>query len=162
MRRFFIAAAFIAAAGGAASAQNWPSFRGANAAGTADGKPTAVKWNAPAGENVAWKTPLAGVGWGSPVVWGDHVFVTAGINTGAPEPFKAGQLRAADVVKPAAPYRWVVYDVSLATGQIRWQKEVANAVPADGTHIRTRRRHRRPTVSASTHISAISVCLRST
>ena len=28
------------------SAQHWPAFRGANAAGIADGKPTAVKWNA--------------------------------------------------------------------------------------------------------------------
>ena len=35
------------------SAQNWPSFRGANASGVADGKPTAVKWNAATGENVA-------------------------------------------------------------------------------------------------------------
>jgi outer membrane protein assembly factor BamB len=70
------------------------------------------------------------------VVWGDHVFVTAGINTGAPEPFKSGQLRGGDVVKPAAPYRWMVYDVSLATGNIRWQKEVGTSVPADGTHMK--------------------------
>ncbi len=65
MRRFITVCAVVAA-GTALFAQqpaqqNWPSFRGTNAAGTADGKPTAVKWNAPAGENVAWKTPIDGV-----------------------------------------------------------------------------------------------------
>ena len=39
-------------------------------------------------------------------------------------------------MKPAAPYRWVVYDVSLDTGRIRWQKDVATSVPADGTHMK--------------------------
>ena len=44
------------------SAQNWPSFRGPSASGVAEGKePTAVKWNASTGENILWKTPLAGV-----------------------------------------------------------------------------------------------------
>jgi outer membrane protein assembly factor BamB len=114
--------------------ENWPQFRGSSAGVIPDSSALPETWSAT--ENVAWKTPLPGIGWGSPVVWGDHVFVTAGINTGAPEPFKSGQLRAGDVVKPAAPYRWVVYDVSLATGHIRWQKEVATSVPADGTHMK--------------------------
>ena len=70
------------------------------------------------------------------MVSGDHVFVTAAVNTGAPEPIKAGPLRGGDVVKPAAPYRWVLYDVELATGRIRWQKDVATALPADGTHMK--------------------------
>ena len=60
----------------------------------------------------------------------------AAINTGAPEPFKAGQLRGGDIVKPAAPYRWMVYDVSLETGRIRWQQEVRQTLPADGTHMK--------------------------
>ncbi len=115
--------------------QSWPQFRGSNAGVIPDSSALPETWSAT--ENVAWKTPLAGIGWGSPVVWGDHVFVTAGINTGAPEPFKAGQLRAADVVKPAAPCP-VVYDVSLATGQIGG-KEVATSVPADGTHMKNSR-----------------------
>ena len=50
--RCVITAVVLVAAGAtlSAQAQNWPSFRGANAAGTADGKPTAVKWNAATGE----------------------------------------------------------------------------------------------------------------
>ena len=118
----------------ASGQQQWPQFRGENAGVVADNPALPESWGAT--ENVAWKTPIPGIGWSSPVVWGDHIFVTAAVNTGAPEPIKSGPLRGGDVVKPAAPYRWVVYDVSLETGKIRWQKDVATAVPADGTHMK--------------------------
>ena len=114
--------------------QNWPQFRGPNAGVIADNAALPETWSAT--ENVAWKTAVPGLGWSSPVVWGDHIFLTAGVNTGAPEPFKAGPLRGGDIVKPAAPYRWMVYDVSLQTGKIRWQQEVRAGLPADGTHMK--------------------------
>jgi PQQ-like domain len=118
----------------ASAQQNWPQFRGPNAGVIADNAALPETWSAT--ENVVWKTPIPGLGWSSPVVWGDHIFLTAGINTGTPEPFKAGPLRGGDIVKPAAPYRWMVYDVSLQTGKIRWQQEVRSGVPADGTHMK--------------------------
>src|SRR5262249_5746790 len=68
----FVAAAVAASA--TIYAQNWPSFRGAGAAGVADGSPTAVKWDLASGENVLWKTSVAGVAVSSPIVWGDRVF----------------------------------------------------------------------------------------
>lgn len=114
--------------------QNWPQFRGLNAGVIADNAALPETWSET--DNVAWKTAIPGLGWGSPVVWGDHVFLTAGINTGAPEPFKAGPLRGGDIVKPAAPYKWMVYDVSLQTGKIRWQQEVGAGLPFDGTHMK--------------------------
>jgi len=114
--------------------QNWPQFRGANAGVIADNAALPETWSAT--ENVVWKTAVPGLGWSSPVVWGDHVFLTAGVNTGAAEPFKAGPLRGGDIVKPAAPYRWMVYDISLETGKIRWQQEVRAGLPADGTHMK--------------------------
>ena len=52
------------------AAQQWPSFRGANASGVADEKPTPAKWNAPGGENLLWKTPIPGRGHSSPIIWG--------------------------------------------------------------------------------------------
>ena len=62
----------------ALSAQNWPSFRGLNAAGVADGHPAPVKWNATTGEGVLWKTPIPGVAVSSPIIWGDRVRVHRG------------------------------------------------------------------------------------
>ena len=112
----------------------WPQFRGETAGVVGDNPALPETWSAT--ENVAWKTSIPGIGWSSPVVWDDHVFVTAAVNTGAPEPIKAGPLRGGDVVKPAGPYRWVVYDVGFESGKIRWQKDVATALPADGTHMK--------------------------
>ena len=43
------------------SAQNWPSFRGPQASGVADGAPTQVTWNVATSQNVLWKTPIAGL-----------------------------------------------------------------------------------------------------
>ena len=119
---------------GVAGQENWPQFRGTSAGVVADNPQLPEAWSAT--ENIAWRTAVPGTGWSSPIVWGDHVFVTAAINTGAPEPIKSGPLRGGDVVRPAAPYRWVIYDVSLQTGRIRWQKEIAASVPADGTHMK--------------------------
>jgi hypothetical protein len=70
-----MAAAPFGPAPGAVEGQNWPAFRGANAAGVADGRPTAVKWNAATNDGVAWKTPVPGLAVSSPIVWGDRVFV---------------------------------------------------------------------------------------
>ena len=96
MRRIITTIALVAA-GTAVSAQNWPSFRGPNAAGVADGAPTAVKWDAPAGENVAWKTPVDGVAVSSPIVWGDRVFVSTAVSSapGAGHPHRPLRRRRA-------------------------------------------------------------------
>ena len=67
MRRLFTVVVILLA-GASLSAQNWPQFRGNQASGVADGKPTAVKWNAPTGEGVAWKAPVDGVAVSSPIV----------------------------------------------------------------------------------------------
>src|SRR5213593_3858369 len=80
MRRLLLVPLWLAA-GASLAAQNWPSFRGPNASGVADGQPTAVKWNVTTGENVIWKTPIAGLAVSSPVVWGDRVFVSTAVSS---------------------------------------------------------------------------------
>ncbi len=54
---------------------NWPQWRGpaGNAISQDSGLP--VRWSA--SENLAWKTPLAGLGASSPIVWNDRVIVTS-------------------------------------------------------------------------------------
>jgi outer membrane protein assembly factor BamB len=59
------------------TAQNWPQWRGPSGAAVSSESPLPTKWSA--GENVAWKAPLAGLGTSSPIVWGDRVFVTSQI-----------------------------------------------------------------------------------
>ena len=53
---------------------NWAQFRGPHGDGTADDVGLPVTWSEE--EHVAWKTPVHGSGWSSPVVWGDEVWLT--------------------------------------------------------------------------------------
>jgi outer membrane protein assembly factor BamB len=75
------AAAVVLLCATSLSAENWPGFRGPTGQGTSSEKGLPTKWSAT--ENVAWKTPIPGEGWSSPIVWGDRVFVTAATDNGA-------------------------------------------------------------------------------
>ena len=78
-----IALIFVLAA--AASAENWPQFRGENARGLGNGDPP-IEWSVENGDNVAWKTPIPGLAHSSPIVWGKRVFLTTAVNAaGDPE-----------------------------------------------------------------------------
>ena len=62
-------------------AQEWGQFRGPNAAGVvADNPGLPERWSAT--ENVAWRTPLPGLGWSSPIVASGLVFLTTVVSDG--------------------------------------------------------------------------------
>ncbi len=58
----------------------WPEFRGPYGNGHSDSKGLPLRWSAT--ENVAWKTEIHDVGWSSPVVWGDQVWMTTATRSG--------------------------------------------------------------------------------
>ena len=68
------------ALGGAASAEEWPTWRGPDGNGTSDEHPLPTRWSAD--ENVAWRASLQGLGVSGPIIWGDRVFVTSQIGVG--------------------------------------------------------------------------------
>lgn len=55
-------------------AEDWPQWRGPRLDGSSTEKNLPLKWTAT--DNIAWKTPLGGLGHSSPIVVGDRVFVT--------------------------------------------------------------------------------------
>jgi hypothetical protein len=55
-------------------AEDWPGWRGPRGDGTSSEANVPVRWSAT--ENVAWKVPIRGKGYSSPIVWGDRVFLT--------------------------------------------------------------------------------------
>ena len=63
-----------------ADAENWPQFRGPNSRGCSSETNLPLQWSAT--ENLAWKTPIPGQSWSSPIVWGDQVFVTTATDEG--------------------------------------------------------------------------------
>ncbi len=58
----------------------WNQFRGPGGMGQADGATPPTTWSE--GENVAWKVPIPGKGWSSPVVQGNSVWLTTATQSG--------------------------------------------------------------------------------
>lgn len=56
-----------------APAGDWPNFRGPTDRGLVDAE-LPLRWSED--ENVAWKTPLSGKAWSSPVIEGDRIWLT--------------------------------------------------------------------------------------
>jgi outer membrane protein assembly factor BamB len=61
-------------------AEDWPQFRGPGGQGTSTETGQPLQWSE--AKNVAWKVPVAGRGWSSPVVVGDRVWVTTAVDEG--------------------------------------------------------------------------------
>ena len=61
-------------------AENWPCFRGPGRQGMSQEKGVPTEWSATS--NVRWKTEIPGVGWSSPVVFADRIFVTTATEGG--------------------------------------------------------------------------------
>jgi hypothetical protein len=124
--------------------ENWPRFRGADGGVAADHPSLPDVWSP--SQNIVWKIDVPGRSWSSPVVWGDHVFVTSAINTVETEALlpvlayvgrsNGGTMTFKDLAPASAPHRWVLYDIDLKTGRIRWEREVRNAVPAKTRHLK--------------------------
>src|SRR5437763_12499342 len=69
---------------------NWPSFRGSNACGIAEGVRTPSAWNVEKKQNVLWKTAIAGLGHSGPIVWENRVFVTSAVSMDKKAKLKVG------------------------------------------------------------------------
>ena len=72
----------IVAATAVTTADEWPQFRGPGGQGHSSETGLPLEWNE--SRNVVWSTPVAGVGWSSPVVAGGRIWLTASVETGNP------------------------------------------------------------------------------
>ena len=112
---------------------NWPSWRGPEGTGwSPDGSPP-TSWSE--SENVKWKTAIAGKGHASPVVWKDRIFVTTAEPVVAEKPV-AGE--SADQGRPRGieptSQRYLVLALARDDGNIVWQRQASEMMPAGGIH----------------------------
>ena len=63
-----------------ASADSWPQFRGPDGQGRSAATGLPLTWSET--ENVAWKAPLPGSGWASPVIIGEQIWLTSALDEG--------------------------------------------------------------------------------
>ena len=118
------------------STDNWPSFRGADAMSVADDDPRLPdSWSTE--ENVVWSVDVPGLGWSSPIVLGDRVFVTTVWSEGEVEEPKKGLYLGGNRMQPSADvHHWTVYCFSVETGEKCWEQEVLATAPDFARHLK--------------------------
>jgi outer membrane protein assembly factor BamB len=135
IRRTLVATCLMLSMSAIARAQNWPSFRGSNGSGIADGQALPINWDAEKSINIRWKSPIPGLGHSSPVVWGDRVFITTAISSAA----KIAYNPKDDDINPAddqSKHQWRVYCLDKRTGKVIWSQTAYEGVPRVKRHVK--------------------------
>ena len=100
-------------------AEDWPEFRGPTGQGHYSGKSLPIEWSTT--KNVAWKQPIPGLGWSSPVVLAGRIYLT----TAVPGELAKGKDQSLCALC-----------LDAKTGKILWQQEVfkQDGQKAPGVH----------------------------
>ena len=113
----------------------WPQFRGPGSRGISDEAGLPTNWSST--ENVAWVTDIPGLGWSSPIVWDDTVFLTTVVTSGSVEEPLGGFYRGRETWLPSqVEHRWLVYAIDVETGAVKWEREVHRSVPESAHHLK--------------------------
>jgi outer membrane protein assembly factor BamB len=128
----------VAAAGpGAITPINWPSFRGPDGTGVADGQHPPVTFDGPKNENVRWKTDIPGLGHSCPVMWGDRIFLTTAISSGQPDQkIRIGNYGDVSSVDDTSKHTWQVLCLDRDTGKILWTRTAHEGTPKIKRHLK--------------------------
>lgn len=84
--------------------KNWPTFRGP-AGGQARATKLPTQWDGKSGQGILWKTPIPLPGFGSPIIWGDRIFISGGDEKTR-----------------------IVYSVDAKSGKVIWEKTVPTKI----------------------------------
>jgi outer membrane protein assembly factor BamB len=115
---------------------NWPSFRGPDGTGVADGQQPPLAWNLKTGHNVRWKTPIPGLGHSCPVIWGNRIFLTTAIS-GEPDPkIRIGNYGDVGSVNDTSKHNWQVLCLDRDSGQVLWTRTAYEGVPKIKRHLK--------------------------
>ena len=115
---------------------NWQQFRGPTMnAVVADNPNLPERWSQT--ENVEWVAEIPGLGWSSPIVWGNRVFLTTVTAEGEFERPKPGLYAPNGRSEPPQlDHDWRVYCLDLETGGVLWQRSVRAGVPEFPRHMK--------------------------
>ncbi|HYG11403.1 MAG TPA: PQQ-binding-like beta-propeller repeat protein, partial [Pyrinomonadaceae bacterium] len=102
---------------------HWPSFRGRDASGVADGQNLPHSWNASKGEHIKWKTRIPGLAHSSPIVWGGRVFVTTAVSSARGDSsFRHGLYGDGDASDDRSSQQWKLFAIDRKTGKVLWER----------------------------------------
>ena len=140
--------------------ENWAQWRGPLGTGEGPKADPPVKWSAT--ENIKWKVKVPGRGTGTPVIWGDQIFLLTAIPTGkkvaeypseVPGTILAAQQQNQNAQgqerqgrprgggggggrseKPTEEQQFVLLCLDRKTGKTMWQQTARQEVPHEGHH----------------------------
>jgi outer membrane protein assembly factor BamB len=118
-----------------AVAQDWPSFRGPNASGVAEGTKPPTTWDVEKSQNVLWKASIPGLSHASPIVWGNHIFVLTAVSSDAKAGFVAKD-RGIGLANDDAKHTWMIYALDKRNGKVLWSDKAYEGVPRAKRHVK--------------------------
>ena len=123
-----------------------------------DGANLPTAWDVEKGINVQWKTPIPGLSHGSPISWGNRVFVVSAVaQDDAAVPFLSGLHSGSTAGSTnrtyvdTLPHTWRVYALDRETGEIVWERVAKAGVPRLGRHMNQSQADSTP-VTDGTHV----------
>ena len=135
MKHWAISVLFLCLSSLTIHAQNWPSFRGPNASGVADGTNAPTSWDLEKSQNVLWKTSIPGLSHASPIVWGNQIFVITAVSSDANAGFKAKD-RGIDLANDDAKHTWMIFALDKGNGRVLWSQKAYEGVPRAKRHVK--------------------------
>jgi len=121
---------------------NWPQWRGPDGLGISAETGFATEWSPT--KNIKWKTAIPGRGHSSPVIWGDHIFLTTSFKE---EPVPGGRKAPVhldfnyrpgyvhpDAVDIEFIHKLDTLAVDAKTGKILWEKTSYEGLMSDDHH----------------------------
>ena len=136
-RSWVIVAGLILARGGLSAAaeaeDQWGYWRGPWATGVAPRSDAPLAWSAT--EKIKWRLDVPGLGFSTPIVWEDKIFLTSAVPVFPagvePTPRPRGIFGEQ---QPTIPERFMVLCVDRATGAIVWERVAIETIPHEGHH----------------------------
>ena len=137
--RSFAVLLLTLAAGSIVFANDWPQFRGKDAAGVAVGTAAPpVQWRLSPDTGIAWKTPIPGLAHSSPIVFGDRVYLTTAVAAEGKPRVVLGDVSKSgiDPATDTGRHTWRLLAIDKASGKIAWDKVAHDGVPRMKRHVK--------------------------
>jgi outer membrane protein assembly factor BamB len=106
----------------------WPQWRGPHSTGVSRTATPPTEWSET--KNVRWKVRIPGRGSGTPVIWGDRVYVTTAVPVGV----EGDAQHAARGAQPRIAHRYILMAIDRKTGKTVWERIAREETPHEASH----------------------------
>jgi len=107
----------------------WGQWRGPWASGVSPLGDPPIQWSET--QNIKWKVEVPGRGSGSPVIWGDRLFLLTAVPVGASG--EAARMPRGGV-SPRVPHQYKVLAFDRHTGALAWERTAREETPHEASH----------------------------